>query len=53
MKKVLETKKVIDIPAEAKVRFSAVAENIKDKKLFQTKIEAAKRSLEGFKSLPI
>ncbi|UFH34691.1 hypothetical protein [Flavobacterium acetivorans] len=53
MKKTVETKRVIDIPKDAKVKFSSVAANIKDKKLFQTKIEAAKRSLEGFKTLPI
>ncbi|MDN3673261.1 hypothetical protein QWY99_09390 [Flavobacterium branchiarum] len=53
MKQTVETRKTIDIPKDAKAKFSTVASNIKDKKLFQTKIGAAKRSLEGFKTLPI
>jgi hypothetical protein len=53
MKKAIETKKTIKAPKDAKVKLSIVAASIKDKKLFQTKIEAAKKSLQGFKSLPI
>jgi hypothetical protein len=53
MKKTAERKILIDIPETTKAKFSDVAANIKNQKLFQTKIEAAKKSLEGFKTLPI
>ena len=53
MKKAIETKKTIKAPKDAKVKLNIVAASIKDKKLFQTKIEAARKSLQGFNSLPI
>ena len=45
MKKTAERKILIDIPENTKAKFSDVAANIKNQKLFQTKIEAAKKSI--------
>ncbi|WP_294247207.1 hypothetical protein [uncultured Chryseobacterium sp.] len=53
MKTTVENGKLIKIPPEAKVKFRTVATNIKDKDLFQNKINAAKKSLQGLKSLPV
>lgn len=53
MKTTVEKGKKIDSPPEVKVKFSTVAANIKGKDLFQNKINAAKKSLQGLKSLPI
>ncbi|USL96300.1 hypothetical protein D1J36_004140 [Riemerella anatipestifer] len=53
MKTIKKEKKIVSSPSDLKVKLKSVAANIRDKQLFQTKIEAARRSLEGFNTLPI
>ena len=44
---------VIDTPPSAKKKVSAVAVKLREKRLFQDKVEAARKTLTGLKSLPI
>ena len=53
MKKTIETKKTIKAPKDSKKKMKKITARNKDKKLFQTQIESARKSLQGFKILPI
>ncbi len=44
---------IIETPAAAKKKVSAVAVKVRGKRLFQDKVEAARKTLNGLKSLPI
>ncbi len=45
--------KIIPMSKEAEDRISVLAEELKGKVLFPEKVEEAKRSIKGLKSLPI
>lgn len=52
-KQILKASKIISMSRSTKERISAVAKDIKGKELFSEKIELAKKTLSGLKSLPI
>ena len=52
-KQILKATKVISMSKSTKERISAAAQDIRGKELFPAKVELAKKTLSGLKSLPI
>lgn len=50
---ILRATEILPMSKETKERLAEVAKKIKGKELFQSKIEWAKKTLKGVKTLPI